>query len=280
MKKRLTRTNEITITSRLFNDWWNKIINIKLIKLINNSFNKKNTKKNEREFLNYRLTSRNAKSNVLTFNTILQCWAIQFTLFSVVFIKFSNLMSFSSTIKERVLIFWHHFGYLNTTLRLDWHPLAESGKNPSLTSSLASIRASTCCKRARTSEKRSITTQLRRPPICVDHSVALTTQLRWPASSVDHPAALTTQLRWPPSCVDHPAALTTHLRKKIYYHSAAPTIHLRRPPTYADHPPAPTTHLRRPEKAVPIQPSRKSRSHSTQIKKPSPSNPAEKAVPR
>ncbi len=196
--------------------------------------------------------------------------------------------------KKRVLIFWHHFGYLNTTLRLDWHPLAETGKNLSLTSSFAPIRASTCCKRARISEKRFITTQLRRPPTCADH-----------------PPALTTQLRWSPTCVDHPAALITHLRKKVYYHSAAPTIHLRRSPTCADHPAAPTTqlrrppscvdhpaaltthlrkkvyyhsaapttHLRRPEKAVPIQPSRKSRPHSTQPKKPFLFNSGKKAVP-
>jgi hypothetical protein len=89
--------------------------------------------------------------------------------------------------------------------------------------------------------------------------------------------------------------LTTHLRKKVYYHSAAPTIHLRRPPTCADHPPAPTIHLRRSptcadqkksfsfnpvEKAVLIQLSRQSRSHSIRIKKPSSFNPAEKAVLR
>ncbi len=134
------------------------------------------------------------------------------------------------TLNKRVLIFWHHFGYLNTTLRLDWHPLAESGKNLSLAPSLAPIRASICCKRARTSEKRSITTQLRRPPICADH-----------------PPALTTQLRWPPSCVDH-----SPQKKGLL------------PLSCADHPPAPT---------------RKSRPHSTQSKKPSPFNPAEKAVP-
>jgi hypothetical protein len=46
----LIRSNIIT-TSRLFNDWWDKIINIKSIKLINNSFNKKDKrKKNERKF--------------------------------------------------------------------------------------------------------------------------------------------------------------------------------------------------------------------------------------
>jgi hypothetical protein len=56
--------------------------------------------------------------------------------------------------------------------------------------------------------------------------------------------------------------LTTHLRKTVYYHSAAPT-----------------THLRRPEKAVPIQPSRKSRPHPTQPKKPFSFNSGKKAVP-
>jgi hypothetical protein len=40
----LIRSSIIT-TSRLFNDWWNKIINIKSIKLINNSFNEKDKKK-------------------------------------------------------------------------------------------------------------------------------------------------------------------------------------------------------------------------------------------
>jgi hypothetical protein len=37
--------NNITTTSKLFNNWWDKIINIKSIKLINNSFNEKNRKK-------------------------------------------------------------------------------------------------------------------------------------------------------------------------------------------------------------------------------------------
>jgi hypothetical protein len=68
---------------------------------MNNSFNEKNQKKkNWRKFFNYCLTSRNAENDVLTFDTILQCWAIQRTSFSVVFIKFSSLMSFSSTIEE------------------------------------------------------------------------------------------------------------------------------------------------------------------------------------
>jgi hypothetical protein len=48
----------------------------------------------------YRLTSRNAESDVLTFDTILQCWAIQRISFSVVLIKFSSLMSLSSTVEE------------------------------------------------------------------------------------------------------------------------------------------------------------------------------------
>jgi hypothetical protein len=33
---------------------------------------KKQKKKNERKFFNYRLTSKNAKNDVLTFDTILQ----------------------------------------------------------------------------------------------------------------------------------------------------------------------------------------------------------------
>jgi hypothetical protein len=37
--------SSIVTTSRLFNDWWDKIINIKSIKLINSSFNEKNKKK-------------------------------------------------------------------------------------------------------------------------------------------------------------------------------------------------------------------------------------------
>ncbi len=95
----LIRSNIIT-TSKLFNDWWNKIINIKSIKLINNSFNEKDKTKQRTKVFHYRLTSRNAESNVLTFDTILQCWTIQRILFSVVFIKFSNLMNFSSIIEE------------------------------------------------------------------------------------------------------------------------------------------------------------------------------------
>jgi hypothetical protein len=96
----LIRSNIIT-TLRLFNDWWDKIINIKLIILINNSFNKKNKRKKiEQKFFNYCLTLKNAKNDVLTFNTILQCWAIQRISFRVVFIKFSNLINFSSTMKE------------------------------------------------------------------------------------------------------------------------------------------------------------------------------------
>ncbi len=96
----LIRSNIIT-TLKLFNDWWDKIINIKLIKLINCSFNKKDKKKkNWRKFFNYRLTSKNTKNDVLTFDTILQCWAIQHISFSVVFIKFSSLTSLSSTIEK------------------------------------------------------------------------------------------------------------------------------------------------------------------------------------
>jgi hypothetical protein len=95
----LIRSSIIT-TSRLFNDWWDKIINIKSIKLINNSFNEKNSNKKRTKVFHYRLTSRNAKNDVLTFDTILQCWAIQRISFSVVFIKFSSLMNFSSTIEE------------------------------------------------------------------------------------------------------------------------------------------------------------------------------------
>jgi hypothetical protein len=72
--------------------------------------------------------------------------------------------------------------------------------------------------------------------------------------------------------------LITHLRKKVYYHSAAPTTHLRRPLTCVDHSSASTTHLRRPEKAVLIQPSQKSRPHSTQPKKPFSFNSGKKAV--
>jgi hypothetical protein len=48
----------------------------------------------------YRLTSRNAKNDVLTFDTTLQCRAIQRISFSVVLIKFSSLMSLSSIIEE------------------------------------------------------------------------------------------------------------------------------------------------------------------------------------
>ncbi len=96
----LIRNNIIT-TSRLFNDWWDKIINIKSIKLINNSFNEKDKRKKKRtKISHYRLTSRNAENDVLTFDTILQCWAIQRISFSVVLIKFSSLMNLSSTIKE------------------------------------------------------------------------------------------------------------------------------------------------------------------------------------
>jgi hypothetical protein len=95
----LIRSN-IIITLRLFNDWWNKIINIKSIKLINNSFNEKNKKKKRTKVSHYRLTSKNAKNDVLTFDTILQCWAIQRISFSVVLIKFSSLMNLSSTIEK------------------------------------------------------------------------------------------------------------------------------------------------------------------------------------
>jgi hypothetical protein len=62
---------------------------------------KKTKEKEERtKIFHYRLTSKNAKSDVLTFDTILQCWAIQRILFSVVLIKFSSLMNLSSTIEE------------------------------------------------------------------------------------------------------------------------------------------------------------------------------------
>jgi hypothetical protein len=72
----LIRSSIIT-TLKLFNDWWNKIINIKLIKLINNSFNEKDQRKKKRtKVFHYRLTSKNAKNDVLTFDTTLQCWAI------------------------------------------------------------------------------------------------------------------------------------------------------------------------------------------------------------
>ncbi len=58
-------------------------------------------KKNERESFDYRLTSRDAENcDVLTFDTILQYWAIQRTSFSVVLIKLSSLMSLWSTIEE------------------------------------------------------------------------------------------------------------------------------------------------------------------------------------
>jgi hypothetical protein len=62
---------------------------------------KKTKKKKERaKVFHYRVTSRNAESDVLTFDTILQCWTIQRILFNVVLIKFSSLMNFSSTIEE------------------------------------------------------------------------------------------------------------------------------------------------------------------------------------
>jgi hypothetical protein len=48
----------------------------------------------------YRLTSRDAENDVLTFDTTLQCRAIQRISFSVVLIKFSSLMSLSSTVEE------------------------------------------------------------------------------------------------------------------------------------------------------------------------------------
>jgi hypothetical protein len=61
----------------------------------------KKTKKKERtKIFHYSLTSKNAKNDVLTFNTTLQCWTIQHISFSVVLIKFSSLMSFSSTIEK------------------------------------------------------------------------------------------------------------------------------------------------------------------------------------
>ncbi len=61
---------------------------------------KKTKKKEWTKVFHYRLTSRNAESGVLIFDTILQCWAIQRISFSVVLIKFSNLMNFSSTIEK------------------------------------------------------------------------------------------------------------------------------------------------------------------------------------
>jgi hypothetical protein len=62
---------------------------------------KKIKEKEERtKVFHYRLTSRDAESDVLTFDTTLQCWAIQRISFSVVLIKFSSLMSFSSTVEE------------------------------------------------------------------------------------------------------------------------------------------------------------------------------------
>jgi hypothetical protein len=57
-------------------------------------------KEKRARIFHYRLTSKNAENDVLTFDTTLQCRAIQRISFSVVFIKFSSLMSFSSTIEE------------------------------------------------------------------------------------------------------------------------------------------------------------------------------------
>jgi hypothetical protein len=62
---------------------------------------KKTKEKKRTKVFYYRLTSKDAKNDVLTFDTILQCWAIQRISFSVVLIKFSNLMNFSSTIKKK-----------------------------------------------------------------------------------------------------------------------------------------------------------------------------------
>ncbi len=81
--------------------------------------------------------------------------------------------------------------------------------------------------------------------------------------------ALITQVRRQLICVDKQSTSTTHLRD----HSPAPTTYLRRPPSCVDHSAA--IH----KKAVLIQPSRKSRPHPTQPKKPSPSDPDEKVVP-
>jgi hypothetical protein len=62
---------------------------------------KKIKKKEKRaKVFHYRLTSKDAENDVLTFDTTLQCRAIQRISFNVVFIKFSSLMSFSSTIEE------------------------------------------------------------------------------------------------------------------------------------------------------------------------------------
>ncbi len=61
---------------------------------------RKTKEKKTIKFLDYCLTSRNAENDVLTFDTILQCRTIQRISFSVVLIKFSSLMRFSSTIEE------------------------------------------------------------------------------------------------------------------------------------------------------------------------------------
>jgi hypothetical protein len=57
-------------------------------------------KKERTKVSHYRLTSKNAENDVLTFDTTLQCRAIQRISFSVVLIKFSSLMSLSSKIEE------------------------------------------------------------------------------------------------------------------------------------------------------------------------------------
>jgi hypothetical protein len=57
-------------------------------------------KEKRTKVFHYRLTSRNAENDVLTFDTTLQCRTIQRISFNVVFIKFSNLMNFSSTVEE------------------------------------------------------------------------------------------------------------------------------------------------------------------------------------
>jgi hypothetical protein len=177
-----------------------------------------------------------------------------------------------------VLIFWHHFGYLDTTLRLGWHPLAKWGKKTSLTPSLAPIRANTCCKRARISEKRSFTSHLCRSLIYVDHSPALITQLRRIFSCIDHSAAIhkkavsynshekavLIQLRW------KSRFHSTQVKKSFSFNSGEKRIHS----TQAKKPYSFNSFL----KAVLIQLRWKSRFHSTQVKKPSQFNSGEKAV--
>jgi hypothetical protein len=57
-------------------------------------------KEKRAKVFHYRLTSRNAENDVLTFDTTLQCRAIQRMSFNVVLIKFSSLISLSSTVEE------------------------------------------------------------------------------------------------------------------------------------------------------------------------------------